>query len=827
MTLSEPTNRLDRFIASTARWLISWSKSIVVLTLIATALLAVSAMRTHLDPGFNKLIPMRHEYMTAFLKHAATFSGANRILVSVEWKGQQGDIYNKEFLEALRGVTDEVFFTPGVNRGQVYSLYTPNVKYIEITEDGYVGEVLIPSRFEANEQGLAQVRSNVAKSGQIGSLVSNDLKSAMVRADLLEIDPKTGEKLDYHKVAQRLEEIRSKFEGKDISIHIIGFSKVLGDVMDGLTTVMTFFAIAFVITAIMLRMYTKSTNLTVVGLAVALLPVIWLLGILPLIGYGIDPMSILVPFLIFSIGVSHAVQMTGAWKHDVRAGLSSRLAAENAIRKLAVPGSLALLTNALGFMVIMLIDIPIVHELGVTACMGVLLMIITNKVFLPAVLANLRLEKKALQAPSSTANGRNPIWWKLSALAEGKPAMLTLLVSLMLLAVGTYESRNLLTGDVGTGAPELRAESRYNRDNDTIIGSYSIGMDVLSVFVETSNLDEGCLNWQVMNAVERFESRMRRVDGVQSVSTVSGLAKIAASSNNEGNPRWAALQRTEAALRSGAKALSPDLGLNTEGCKVINLQVFLKDHEGATLTHVVNEVHDFIAADKTPNVKFLLAGGNAGVAVATNEAVEHAEVQMLGSIFGAITLLCWLTFRSWRAVLCIVVPLAIVSILCNALMAMLGVGLKVPTLPVVALGVGVGVDYGIYLFESMQHELRERDITLREAFYEAMRQRGNAAIFTALTMSIGVGTWAFSALKFQADMGILLAFMFLVNMLGAIFLLPAMAYWLNVGAAEAKARVKRLHQQPRHAHAAGSAGGVSHAGGMLKPEPQSSVNGKV
>ena len=833
MTLTEPVSRLDRFIAATARWLISWSKTIVVLTLLATALLGVSAMRTHLDPGFNKLIPMRHAYMEAFLKHSATFSGANRILVSVEWKGQ-GDIYNREFLEALRGVTDEVFFTPGVNRGQVYSLYTPNVKYIEITEDGYVGEVLIPSRFEADAEGLAQVRSNVAKSGQIGSLVSNDLKSAMVRADLLEVDSKTGEKLDYHKVAQRLEDIRSKFEGKNISIHIIGFSKVLGDVMDGLSTVMTFFAIAFVVTAIMLRLYTKSTNITVVGLAVALLPVIWLLGILPLIGYGIDPMSILVPFLIFSIGVSHAVQMTGAWKHDVRAGLSSRLAAENAIRKLAIPGALALLTNALGFMVIMLIDIPIVHELGLTACMGVLLMIITNKIFLPAVLANLRLEKKAMQAPSSTASGRSPLWWKLSALAEGRPALLTLFVSLTLLAAGTYESRHLLTGDVGTGAPELRADSRYNRDNDNIISNYSIGMDVLSVFVETSNLEESCLNWQVMNAVERFEARVSRVDGVQSVSTVSGLAKIAASSNNEGNPRWSALQRTEAALRSGARALSPDLGLNTEGCKVINLQVFLKDHEGATLSHVVGEVRNFIAEDKTPNITFKLAGGNAGVAAATNEAVEHAEVQMLGSIFGAITLLCWLTFRSWRAVLCIVVPLAIVSILCNALMAMLGIGLKVPTLPVVALGVGVGVDYGIYLFESMQHELRERDITLREAFYEAMRQRGNAAIFTALTMSIGVGTWAFSALKFQADMGILLAFMFLVNMLGAIFLLPAMAYWLNVGVAEAKARIKSLQKQPMASGHSGSSGKVgatggpgATSGGMLKPEPQSSVNGKV
>lgn len=828
MTLSEPTTLLNRFIAATARWLISWSKSIIVLTLIATALLAVSAMRTHLDPGFNKLIPMRHSYMEAFLKHSATFSGANRILVSVEWKGQQGDIYNEEFLETLRGVTDEVFFTPGVNRGQVYSLFTPNVKYIEITEDGYVGEVLIPSRFEANEEGLAKVRSNVAKSGQIGSLVSNDLKSAMVRADLLEVDPKTGEKLDYHKVAQRLEEIRSKFESKDISIHIIGFSKVLGDVMDGLTTVMTFFAIAFVITAIMLRMYTKSTNLTVVGLAVALLPVIWLLGLLPLIGYGIDPMSILVPFMIFSIGVSHAVQMTGAWKQDMRDGLGAKLAAENAIRKLAIPGTLALLANALGFMVIMQIDIPIVHELGVTACLGVLLMIITNKVFLPALLANLRLEKKAMEEKSGNVNGRNPTWWKVSAMAESRPATITLIFSLALLAAGTYQSRHLRTGDIGTGAPELHADSRYNLDNDNIISNYSIGMDVLSVFVETSNLDEGCLNWQVMNAVERFETRMRRVDGVQSVSTVSGLSKIAASSNNEGNPRWAALQRTEAALRSGTKALSPDLGLNTEGCKVINLQIFLKDHEGSTLTHVVNEVRDFIAADKTPNVKFLLAGGNAGVAYATNEAVEKGEIQILGALFTTITLLCWWTFRSWRAVLCIIVPLAIVSILCNALMSLLGIGLKVPTLPVIALGVGVGVDYGIYLFESMQHELRERDITLREAFYEAMRQRGNAAIFTALTMSIGVGTWAFSALKFQADMGILLAFMFLVNMLGAIFLLPAMAYWLNVGTAESKARIKRLQKQPAKAAAgSSSAGGASHTGGMLKPEPQSSVNGKV
>ncbi|RFO96012.1 transporter [Rhodoferax lacus] len=779
MSLTEPTSGAQRLIAQMAQTLIAWRKTVVILTALITVLLGASAMRTHLDAGFNKLIPMRHEYMAAFLQHATTFSGANRVLVSVKWKGE-GDIYNEDFLKALRGVNDEVFFTPGVNRGQVYSLFTPNVRYIEITEDGFVGEVIIPSRFTPDAQGLAQVRSNVAKSGQIGRLVGNDLKSALVRADLLEVDPQTGKRLDYHDVAQKLEAIRGKFNDPRIEIHIVGFAKVVGDVMEGLIIVMGFFVIAFVITALLLWAYSRARSLTVLALSVAMLPVIWLLGLLPLAGYGIDPMSILVPFLIFSIGVSHAVQMTNAWKYEVHCGESPSNAARNAFRRLAVPGTVALLTNALGFMVIMMIDIPIVHELGVTACLGVLLMVLTNKVVLPVSLSYVRPSTLPQMDVNQHAQ-RHPHWWRVSALVEPKPALVTLAVSVVLMVGGTVMSRHLLTGDIGAGAPELRAESRYNLDNASIIRDYSIGMDVLSVYAETSNLDEACLNWPVMNSIERFDQTMRGVDGVRSVATVAGIAKLAAAGNNEGNPRWAALQRTEAALRTGAKAANPELGLNTDGCKVLHLQLFLKDHEGATLKHVVGEVRKFIEADKTPNLKYRLAGGNAGVAAATNEAVEQAEVQMLAAIFGAITLLCWLTFRSWRAVLCIIVPLALVSILCNALMAALGIGLKVATLPVIALGVGVGVDYGIYLFERLQHEIEDRGATLREAFYEALRQRGTAAVFTAFTMAIGVGTWAFSALKFQADMGILLAFMFLVNVLGAIFLLPAMACWLNVG----------------------------------------------
>ena len=791
------TSRVARLIDILARRLIAWRMPIAVIFLALTLALGWSATRTRLDPGFNKLIPLKHEYMKAFLAEANTFPGANRILVNVHWKGK-GDIYNAEFLKVLRGVTDGVFFTPGVNRAQVYSLFTSNVRYTEVTEDGYVGEVIIPSHFTDDAQGLAEVRSNVAKSGQIGSLVSNDLKSAMVRADLLEVDPQTGKQLNYAEVAKKLEALRTRFANQDIDINIVGFAKIIGDVMDGLSTVVAFFAIAFSITALLLWLYSRSLRLTAVALVIALLPVVWLLGILPIIGFGIDPMSVLVPFLIFSIGVSHAVQMTNAWKLDVMSGMPARQAAENAFRKLAIPGTLALLTNALGFMVIMLIDIPIVHELGVTASLGVLLMIVTNKMMLPIVLSHLRVKAsqplprvaasatRAADSADSADSTDAPAaphgkWWTVSALALPRPAFVTLLIALVLLGFGTVYSRHLQIGDIGSGAPELRADSRYNEDNAAIVKHYSIGMDVLSVYAQTKNVDEACLDWHAMSTIQRFDLYMRGVDGVQSVRTVASLMTQAAAGNNEGNPHWAALQRSERGMRTGARSANPELGLNTEGCSTLNMEIFLKDHQGATLKHVVAEVQRFIADNQTPNVVFSLAGGNAGVAAATNEAVEHAEVDMLAALFGAIVLSCCVTFRSWRAVLCIILPLAVVSVLCNALMARLGIGLKVATLPVVALGVGVGVDYGIYLYERLQHEIVVNGASLRMAYYEALRQRGTAAVFTAVTMAIGVGTWAFSSLKFQADMGVLLAFMFVVNVLGAIFLLPALACWLEVG----------------------------------------------
>lgn len=741
-----------------------------------TLLLGYSATHLRVDAGFNKMIPLEHSYMKVFREYQKTFGGANRILVALRQK--EGDIYNAEFFKKLKQVTDEVFFIPGVDRATVTSLFTPNVRFIEVVEEGFAGGNVIPAGFKGTPEDLEKVRKNVLKSGRVGRLVSNDFKGAIVSAELLEIDPGTGKRLDYQSVAKRLEDIRAKYQSDQISVHIIGFAKAVGDIADGARGVIAFFGVAFLITSVLLYLYSNSLKLTLLALICAMVPVVWLLGLLPVLGYGIDPMSILVPFLIFSIGVSHAVQMTNTWKLGTLQGHDSLACSRHCFLQLFIPGSVALLTNALGFLVIMHIKIDMVRELGITASLGVALMIITNKLLLPILLSYTRLDPAIAQKALNQERKAEKIWHALQRLAEPRTAVIVLTTALVIMGLGALKARDLKTGDLGKGIPELHDNSRYNRDTAAIVDSFAIGVDVLSVIAQSSNVKGACTTHEIMDTIDRFEFYLRNVDGVQSVLALPGVAKIIGAGWNEGGMKWRALSHNPDMLAQAVTPVDTGTGLLNTDCSAMQVLIFTRDHQGTTIAHIVKEIKKFAQENSSDKLKFVLASGNVGVMVATNEAVDAAEVTMLMSIFGAIMLLCLITFRSLSAMLCIILPLALVSLLCNALMAILGIGLKVSTLPVIALGVGVGVDYGIYLYERMKHEMTERGLALPQAFFEALRQRGTAAVFTAITMSIGVGTWAFSALKFQSDMGILLAFMFLVNMLGAIFLLPALAAML-------------------------------------------------
>ena len=764
-------------IAGWAHWLFNHRIALLLLFTLLTLLLGLSATRLRVDAGFNKTIPLQHEYMRVFTEYQKSFGGANRILVALMVKdsGQQAaNIYQPEFFKSLRALTDDVFFIPGVDRATVTSLFTPNVRFTEIIEEGFVGGNVIPAGFTGSAADLETVRRNVLKSGQVGRLVANDFKGALVSAELLEFDPASGAKLDYQHVAQQLEHLRARYQNAQHDVHIIGFAKAVGDISDGARGVLGFFGLAFVLTAVLLVFYFRAWRLALLALVCALVPVIWLLGLLPVLGYGIDPLSILVPFLIFSIGVSHAVQMTNTWKQETLQGADGVTASRNAFVKIFIPGTTALLANAIGFLVILHIDIAMVQEMAVTASLGVALMILTNKLLLPILLSYQTFDAKQLARMQRTSP---PVVWKwLSQIATRKGSILPLAMASALLVFGVLKGSEVKTGDLGMGIPELRASSRYNTDTAAVMRHFSIGVDVLGVIAQTKVAD-ACTRFAIMDTIDRFEWEMKNIPGVQSVRSLPGAAKLINAGWNENNLKWRVLSRDPQVLAQSVTPIDTATGLLNTDCSAMQIMIFTADHTGETLARIVRAVKAFNARHGSDALQFRLASGNAGVMAATNEAVDAAEITMLIWLFVAISALVLWEFRSFTAWLCIVLPLALVSLLCNAVMAILDIGLKVSTLPVIALGVGVGVDYGIYLYERLQHHFYARGASLRDAFYHALYERGTAAAFTAITMSIGVGSWAFSALKFQADMGLLLAFMFLVNMLGAIFLLPALAAW--------------------------------------------------
>ena len=316
-------------------------KTVLAVFLLITVCLGWSATNLKIDAGFQKLLPLKHEYMQTFMQYRDEFGGANRILVALV--ARDGNIFTPEFFQVLKQATDEVFFIPGVDRSRVQSLFTPNVRFTEVVEDGISGGNVIPSDFDMSEQSLSQVRENIHKAGIIGRLVSNDLSGAMISAQLLEINPDTGEKLDYVEVARQLEDkLRSQYGGaiKDvhISFHIIGFAKIIGDITDGAKRISIFFIITIVITTLLVIYYSQSIKAALIPVSCSLIAVIWQLGLLPLLGYGIDPMSILVPFLIFAIGVSHGVQMISAIRIGIYEGLECHEACRNGFRSLFIPG---------------------------------------------------------------------------------------------------------------------------------------------------------------------------------------------------------------------------------------------------------------------------------------------------------------------------------------------------------------------------------------------------------------------------------------------------------------------------------------------------------
>jgi len=722
------------------------------------------------------MIPVSHPFVRNFLDSREDLRGlGNSVRIIVQ--NRRGDIFSAEFQELLRQITDEVFYIPGVDRAALESLWTPNVRWQEVTEQGFVGGAVIPDDYDGSERALNDLRDNTLKSGQIGRLVANDFRSATIVAPLLETDPETGEPLDYQTFANDLEErIREKYQSEDITIRITGFARLVGDLIEGARLVGLFFLIAFVITAVMLLVYSRCAWLTFAALLCSTVAVICQMGLLRLLGFGLDPYSMLVPFLVFAVGISHSVQIINRFGNFIYHEVSRLPSARMTFVRLSKPGFIALLSDGVGFLTLRVIDIPVIEELAVVASTGIAVLILTNLVLLPLVLSFTGITQRCVRYRADKDHSPFTHWAWVAGTTRRGPALGILGLSVVLLGLGLWYGQYQAVGDLDPGAPELRPDSRYNRDIAYLTSHYSTSTDVFVVMARTA--PQQCGSFPFIAGVDRFQAAMEAVPGVQSALSLVDVSRLVIQGMNEGNPKWHDISRNQYILNNSLSR-APSSLRNTD-CSMVPVILFLDDHKAATLSRVVGAVEAYQRENPSDAVRFELAAGNAGIEAATNIVIQDAQLRMLMWVYAVVILLCLLNFRSLRITLCIILPLALTSILGQALMAALGIGVKVATLPVIALGVGIGVDYGIYIYSALQFYL-ERGESLQEAYFAALKSSGTAVAFTGLTLAVGVGTWMFSPIKFQADMGLMLTFMFFCNMLGSLFLLPALSWAFGAG----------------------------------------------
>lgn len=748
--------------------LFQYRKSVLVLFISITLLMGFSLSKISIQADFSKLLPLEHEYIKTYLQYRQDFSGANRVLVAVMAK--DGDMFDADFFRTLQEITNEVFFIEGIDRAKVYSLFTPNVRFTEVVEDGIAGGNVIPDDFNFSETDLQQVRENILKSDIRGRLVANDFSGAMVSAEIMNVGKDDAANPNYGLIAKTLENnIRQKYENDDIAILIIGYPMVVGEVIKASKSVLLLFLLTVLIIYLLLVLFSQSIKLATIPLISALMAVLWQLGLLPILGVSIDPMLLIVPFLIFAIAVSHSVQLLNHFRLEYFKENIGVNASRFALRRLVKPGMIALISDAIGFLVMININVGIIQQTAIIACLGVLIVLLINLLFLPVLLSYFTLDNKNMTSLEKRQNLLNSCWHFLSNLTRKSFAAPVLITSVFVLVSGFTLANKVSIGDSQDGVPELHFDSRYNKDTREIVSGFSIGSDFFIVIAETAA--NGCIDHKTLQQIDHFAWTMLNMSVVESVTTLPFFIRQLNAGWNEGNLKWRNLPVNSHLLAQSVAFVPTSSGLLNNDCTAIPIVLYANDHKAETINLIIANIEQYIHQYE-PDINFRLASGNMGVIGAKNQVIDEAQFPVFLYVFAGVICLCLLCYGRILFVVTIVYPLLVVSVLAYSLMYVLSIGLTVYTLPVIALGVGIGVDYGLYFYNSFI-EYKKENVSLQFACQQAFSSTGISILFTSLILTSGVVVWLFSPLKFQADIGIILAFMFLANMLATLLLIPS------------------------------------------------------
>lgn len=752
--------------------LFGWRKQIIALVVLGTLGFAtqIPALRIYTD--FEGLLPQQNPFIKVHNEIRGLFGGANVLTVAVEVK--DGTIFSNENLALISRVTNAIDALPGINHNLVSSLTHRTTRFISLTEDGNVrSEVYYNAALgQLNADQLAAMKAKVLIDPRVfGILVSPDLKAALVKAQFAD-----GE-LDYLGIFKGLQNLRTTEAKNGVKIYATGQPALIGWVYSYLPQSIEVFAYTAVIVLLILIGYFRrfyGVALPLLGITIS---TIWGLGWIVLLGYHLDPLMLVVPFLIAARSMSHGIQLVERWYQELGRCGDGHKAARVTLNEMFHPGTLGITCDAIGLLLLMTGSVRINFELGVFAALWAIGGIFNVLVFIPLLLSYLPTPQ-AKEAPhGALRTGLTAIG---EFVAQRRNAQALSALAVVLVVGSLFFAKNITIGESEPGSPLLYRTHDYNVSS-TAVNELFPGSEQLLLVAKTPKKD-GIKDPEVLKAIEAFNNHMLMDPSVGGVKAVPGLVRQVNKLIHNGDQRSEQIppnSQLVGGLLFAFMASSPIPGIlndfiNPEASKA-NLTFFYKDHKGETVDRAIAMAREGAAevAAMNKGVTIELAGGVLGVTAAVNHDIFRDNIMVISLVFLLVCGLVGFTYKSINAAFMMAAAMAMPAAFSYAYLDIAGIGLNINTVPLISVGLGIGIDYAIYIIDRIRDELHEH-VDIPTAIGKAIATTGLAVTCTFTTLVGGIVAWVFvSDLRFQADAAKLLIFMIAVCALSALIFVPA------------------------------------------------------
>ncbi|OYW29536.1 MAG: RND transporter, partial [Methyloversatilis sp. 12-65-5] len=741
---------------------------VVLAVLIATIVMAYLASFVEVKTVFSDLLPKNHPYVEVNQKFKSTFGGSNMVSIMVEV--EDGDIFKKEVLEKVQKLTVGLQQVDAVDTYQIVSIASKKTKEVRASTEGVESRPIMWPRLPADDKEMAILREAVLNNPLIyGPYVSIDLKATLITADFLDTE------INYSKAFDQIMGLVKEAEGDGVLVRVVGEPVLYGWVNFYLDETIQIFFAAIASLVLILLLITRTVHGTIIPLIAAIISACWEAK---LMGFHLDPLVIVVAFLITAQAISNSVQLISRFDDEIAHGTATASAAAVASAKhLFKPSLLAIVADAGCVLVVALTPIPMLEKISYIGTVWIFAIFIGALIMTPVLLSWFNPRKNAdgsyghrFVHPINIRPVLMVILKLASSIVVTKARFVVLGVALAVFAVSFWYSFNLKVGDANPGSPILWPDSQYNTDAADINRQFQ-GSD--RMFVVVAGKEKGSLREpEVLQSMANFQRYMEAQPEVGGSISLADILPQVRRVLREGNPMYGELGNDAGEngeltymFVSGSDPGDMDRYADSDALNGA-VTLFFRDHQGETIRTAVARVQDYVKQNPIENAEYLLAGGLVGVLAAVNEVILAGQIEAIALALLVLVVCCTVTFHSMVAGVFFMIPVMLSNTITFSYIAYNEIGMNIDTLPVVALGIGLGVDYTFYIVDGIREELHLHD-NVEKAILNCLTSQGRGVLLTALTLITSVGLWSFSSLRLQADMGLLIALWLFISAFSA------------------------------------------------------------